>query len=193
MVNAHEQEALTFTAPVTPGEYPYVCTFPRHWMRMYGVMVVVENLDAWLKHPIAPVDPVGSNRSLVKNWTVDDLRPHLESGLRGRSPEIGKRLFVEASCAQCHKAGDLVAGNVGPELSQVMQRWKGDSLEVLREILDPSHRIDPKYVVNIVVTDAGETLTGIILKEDDDQVLILDNPESPEARRHPRRGGRWNS
>ncbi|MCA9071968.1 MAG: azurin, partial [Planctomycetaceae bacterium] len=39
MVQVGKLERLTFTAPKEPGEYPYVCTFPRHWMRMYGVMV----------------------------------------------------------------------------------------------------------------------------------------------------------
>jgi len=31
---------LTFTAPKTPGDYPYVCTFPGHWRIMNGVMEV---------------------------------------------------------------------------------------------------------------------------------------------------------
>ena len=47
MVQSRQQERLTFTAPSEAGEYPFVCTFPRHWMRMYGVMVVVKDLDAW--------------------------------------------------------------------------------------------------------------------------------------------------
>jgi azurin len=62
MVNVGKLERLTFTAPPEPGEYPYVCTFPRHWMRMYGVMVVVKDLDAWHKNPVKPKDPIGSNR-----------------------------------------------------------------------------------------------------------------------------------
>ena len=52
MVPADKKALLTFTAPSEPGEYPYVCTFPQHWYRMYGVMVVVEDLDAWQKNPI---------------------------------------------------------------------------------------------------------------------------------------------
>lgn len=194
MVNAQQQTSLTFNAPAEPGEYPYVCTFPRHWMRMYGVMVVVEDLDAWLKHPTTPTDPVGSNRSFVQNWTIDDFA-ELESGLRGRSPEIGKRLFVEASCAQCHRAGDLLAGdllagdllagnlmtgNVGPDLSGVMARWKGSQRDVLLEILEPSHRIDPKYVVEIVLTEAGQTLTGLVTDESDDTISLLENPEAAQ-------------
>jgi uncharacterized protein len=31
---------LTFTAPTTPGDYPFICTFPGHWRIMNGVMQV---------------------------------------------------------------------------------------------------------------------------------------------------------
>ena len=48
---------LTFTAPAKPGEYPFVCTFPGHWVRMYGVMLVVEDLEAWEAKPTVPTDP----------------------------------------------------------------------------------------------------------------------------------------
>ena len=53
MVPPAKSERLTFTAPTEPGQYPYVCTFPRHWMRMYGVMLVVDDLAAWQQNPVA--------------------------------------------------------------------------------------------------------------------------------------------
>jgi azurin len=58
LLNWAESERLNFVAPTQPGEYPFACTFPGHWVRMYGVMLVVENLDAWEAKPTAPVDPV---------------------------------------------------------------------------------------------------------------------------------------
>ena len=179
MVPAGGQERMTFTAPAEPGEYPYVCTFPRHWMRMYGVMVVVPDLDQWLSNPSPPADPLGSNRSFVRHWRVDDLEAELDRGLRGRSPEIGRRIYAEATCAQCHRlAGE--GGAVGPELTDVMQRWKGDRAAVLREILEPSHRIEPKYAVHLVVTDEGRTFSGIISAQDKRTISLLVNPESGE-------------
>ncbi|MGB0582020.1 MAG: PVC-type heme-binding CxxCH protein [Limisphaerales bacterium] len=33
-------EVLRFTAPTEPGNYPYVCTFPGHWLVMNGEMIV---------------------------------------------------------------------------------------------------------------------------------------------------------
>jgi azurin/DNA-binding transcriptional ArsR family regulator len=58
LLNGGEMERLTFTAPQKPGEYPYLCTFPGHWVRMYGVMLVVEKLDAWEAAPTVPTDPM---------------------------------------------------------------------------------------------------------------------------------------
>jgi len=179
MVPADQKATLTFTAPTTSGEYPYVCTFPQHWYRMYGVMVVVNDLDAWLKNPVEPANPIGSNRSFVQAWKVDDLKDELESGIRGRSPEIGKRLFVEASCAGCHKMQGE-GGAIGPELTDVFARWKGDRVGILREVLEPSHKVDAKYVMQRILTVDGRTVTGVLLSEDDDKVTLLSNPEAKE-------------
>lgn len=41
MLNPHESETLTFTAPEKPGDYPYVCTFPGHALTMRGSMKVM--------------------------------------------------------------------------------------------------------------------------------------------------------
>ena len=35
-----ETVEVTFKAPSTPGTYPYLCTFPGHWMVMNGEMIV---------------------------------------------------------------------------------------------------------------------------------------------------------
>ncbi|MGB7324942.1 MAG: c-type cytochrome [Rubripirellula sp.] len=179
MVPAHGEARLTFTAPTQPGEYPFVCTFPQHWYRMYGVMVVTENLDQWLKNPVEPANPIGSNRTFVQSWTIDDFKDKLDQGMVGRTPEFGKRIFTEASCAGCHKvAGE--GGVIGPELTDVMTRWKGDRMGVLREILDPSHKIDAKYMMQRILTVDGRTITGVLVKEDDDNVSLMSSPEAKE-------------
>lgn len=182
MVPAREQAVLTFTAPTDPGEYPYVCTFPRHWMRMYGVMVVVDDLDAWQKQPVIPRDPIGSNRHFVQAWKVGDFQELLPAGLRGRTNRIGEKLFVEATCAQCHKLGEVGVGQVGPDLSSVFSRWQGDPAAVLREVLDPSQHIDDKYAVHIVLTVDGQTISGLIVEDSPQALSLLENPESKQPR-----------
>ena len=40
MVNPHQKETITFTAPEETGDYPFVCTFPGHAMIMNGTFRV---------------------------------------------------------------------------------------------------------------------------------------------------------
>jgi putative heme-binding domain-containing protein len=40
IVAPQEQFAISFRAPAVPGRYPYLCTFPGHWMVMNGEMIV---------------------------------------------------------------------------------------------------------------------------------------------------------
>ena len=40
LVNSGQSFKLTFKAPATPGDYPFICTFPGHWQLMTGVMKV---------------------------------------------------------------------------------------------------------------------------------------------------------
>lgn len=179
LVASDTQVRLTFDAPTEPGEYPYVCTFPQHWYRMYGVMVVVEDLDQWLSDPQEPANPIGNNRSFVKSWSVRDLEAEIDAGVRGRTDSIGARLFNEASCRGCHQlAGE--GGVIGPDLSKVVAKWKGNRAELLREILEPSHRVDEAYQMQKILTVDGQTLTGIRISEDKEKVVLMSNPEATE-------------
>jgi azurin len=40
LVQPGQSDSVEFTAPAEPGDYPYICTFPGHWMIMQGVMKV---------------------------------------------------------------------------------------------------------------------------------------------------------
>jgi putative heme-binding domain-containing protein len=186
MVQAAKQERLTFDAPATPGEYPFVCTFPNHWLRMYGVMVVVDDLDAFLQSPREPVDPIGNQRSFVKNWKLADFpAEELAMGLRGRSETQGAKIFKEATCGQCHQMR-AEGGKVGPDLTDVLQRWKGDMHAVLREILEPSHKIDAKYANHSILTESGQVFSGVMVAEDKDNVWLVSSPDQPQPTRIPR-------
>lgn len=58
LINGGESTTLSFDAPTAPGEYIYVCTYPGHFVRMYGVMLVVNDIEAWESNPKAPTDPL---------------------------------------------------------------------------------------------------------------------------------------
>ncbi len=42
LVQPNQSETIEFTAPTEAGDYPYMCTFPGHWMLMRGVMHVTK-------------------------------------------------------------------------------------------------------------------------------------------------------
>ena len=46
LVNPQQTVKLIFTAPDKPGDYPFICTFPGHWLIMNGVMKVVKGKQA---------------------------------------------------------------------------------------------------------------------------------------------------
>ncbi len=41
LIGIGQTDLIEFTAPTTPGDYPYLCTFPGHWRMMQGVLKVV--------------------------------------------------------------------------------------------------------------------------------------------------------
>ena len=166
-----ERTVMTFDAPAEPGEYPFVCTFPQHWYRMYGVMVVAADLDTYLANPVEPADPIGNNRSLVRNWKVDDFPKSLDEQLRGRTASIGSSIFAEATCLGCHQIGGQ-GGRVGPALDKITEKYKGDAHAVLVHILEPSRTIEEKYKTRLILTRDGETLSGTVSKETDDVVEL---------------------
>jgi azurin len=42
MAKPGETSEVTFTAPTEPGDYPYICTYPGHYMMMKGVLTVTK-------------------------------------------------------------------------------------------------------------------------------------------------------
>jgi azurin len=40
LIQPGQKAELSFTAPNTPGSYPYLCTFPGHWRIMRGILIV---------------------------------------------------------------------------------------------------------------------------------------------------------
>ena len=57
-----QTETLRIPAIRDAGTYEFVCTFPGHWLIMYGQLVVTKDVDAYLKqNPIAAKPAAASN------------------------------------------------------------------------------------------------------------------------------------
>jgi len=160
---------LAFDAPTEPGDYPYVCTFPGHWRRMSGTMTVVKDLEAYL------AAHVQSEQPKVTEWKIEDLAADAPKSAFGRNLENGKQFFTQLACVQCHKLGN--AGYAyGPELTGVLAKYKGDRATVLQQILEPSKIIEDRYRNITFSMKDGESVAGMVLKEDADSVTIQAGP-----------------
>lgn len=160
---------LAFTAPAEPGEYPYVCTFPGHWRRMSGTMAVVTNVEAYL------ASHAESEKPKITEWRLEDLSSELSKAAFGRNLEIGKKLFTQLLCVQCHKLGKEGYA-YGPELDGVFTKYKNDRAAVLQQILEPSKVIDERYRNFTFELKSDEPVTGMIVKEDTQTVTLQSGP-----------------
>jgi putative heme-binding domain-containing protein len=190
LLQPRESQKLSWTAPSQPGVYPYVCTYPGHWRRMFGALYVVDNLDEYL----ADSDAYLASHSLViKDELLKDTRPRtewkfedLETAVRligSRSgtdhehykPSFsnGKHLFEVANCIACHRL-EGKGNEFGPDLTKLDSKLT--PADILKDIIEPSSRINEKYETYVFETQSGKVLTGIILEESSQGVKIIENP-----------------
>jgi azurin len=58
---------LAFNAPADEGDYPFICTFPGHWLRMAGILTVTRDLEAYLaSHALA-------QKPKLTDWKLADF------------------------------------------------------------------------------------------------------------------------
>jgi putative heme-binding domain-containing protein len=177
-----ESQALTYEVPQTPGVYPYVCTYPGHWRRMYGALYVVENPDEYQAQPEAylAAHKLEVRDQLLKSigrnteWTYDDLIGEVKMLPPGRSFEVGKNLFKVSSCVGCHKLNNE-GQEFGPDLAKLDAK-KHNTDYLLRSMLEPSKEIDEKFQSYTFVLDSGKVVTGLIVAETPEEVKVLVDP-----------------
>jgi putative heme-binding domain-containing protein len=181
LLSPRDLQRVRFTAPSQPGIYPYVCTYPGHWRRMYGAMYVVADLDEYLadsegylaKHPLPIRDDLLKYNRPRKEWKYDDLAGAVAQLKDGRSFSNAKHLFEVANCVACHKLNGA-GTEVGPDLAKLEAKYT--PTDILRDILEPSFRINEKYQSYRFELDSGKVVTGLILKETPQDVMVITDP-----------------
>ena len=53
MIEPGMRTSLKMKAPETVGDYEYICTYPEHWLVMFGKLVVVDDLEKYLESRLA--------------------------------------------------------------------------------------------------------------------------------------------
>ncbi len=181
LLQPRDAQRLNFTAPKTPGVYPYVCTYPGHWRRMFGALYVVNDLDEYLldpegylsKNPLPMADELLKYNRPRKEWKLEELASAVEQLDHGRSFANGKQMFQIANCVACHKLNG-VGLEMGPDLAKPDPKLT--RLDILKDILDPSQKINEKFYTYVFELQSGKQITGLILEENSDIVKAVENP-----------------
>lgn len=186
LVQPEQTDSIFFEVPKEPGIYPYVCTYPGHWRRMYGALYVVADLKAYEADPAAylAANKLEMKDDLLKylgrntDWQLDDLKGDvMHLAHRANNFAVGESLFKAAACIGCHKLNGK-GNNVGPDLTKLPPEYS--KVDVLDHILNPSKKVDRKYQSNVISLTSGKVLTGLIVEENDDQLKLIDNPSAPD-------------
>ena len=101
------------------------------------------------------------------------LRPEQILALNGDAVR-GRQVFFETAgvqCKNCHQIQNE-GKELGPDLTTIGK--KNDRVQLLESILEPSKRIDPKYVTYLVETESGQLFTGLLVKKDETEVVLRD-------------------
>ena len=197
LVDHGQEEVIEFTAPTTEGAYPYICSFPGHHLLMRGTLFVTDDLKGFLaKNP--------QHVTKVTEWKISDFANDLSRVGQQRNYARGQQLFTTLACMQCHKLGSenvaQVAGHghgshhgashhsagpslaIGPNLNDVVRKYRGEAKAVLHEILEPSRNIEEKYRKITLELEDGSILAGNVVAEDRETVTIYTAP--PLAKEH---------
>jgi putative heme-binding domain-containing protein len=114
-------------------------------------------------------------------WTMSDFP---EVGRRFAPAEAdaptsarGMQTFMKAQCVQCHAVGGIGA-TLGPDLAESVKKLQGK--ELLQQILEPSSNIHPKFQTLQFVLESGETVTGVVVREESQAIYVAKNLLKPD-------------
>ncbi len=123
--------------------------------------------------------PAAPARRFVKAYTVEELVPVVDEGLKHRRDfDRGRTLFAAGSCFACHRY-DNEGGSTGPDLTGVSGRFS--TRDLLESIILPSKVISDQYGAVTIATSDGKVVTGRIMNLNNDTIMLNTNMLDPSA------------
>jgi len=95
----------------------------------------------------------------------------------------GRQVFFNTNgvaCKNCHRI-QKEGKEIGPDLTTIGKKLT--PAQLLESILEPSKRIDPKYVTYLAETTKGRLFTGLLVEKNDEEVVLKDAQD--KSRRIP--------
>ncbi len=112
-------------------------------------------------------------------WVLDELSAAARAGMKGRSFDRGRKMFGAAACFACHRFGNE-GGMTGPDLTGSGGRYNPHDL--LDQILNPSKEINEQFVPSILTKNNGDTVTGVVVNLNGDNVILNTDLSDPNQR-----------
>lgn len=170
---------------------------PDYFTQYTGEAALGANLNGWrtgyLKGELAKDDPAG--KKLLDNVISIDKKgaqvvPYLQillgkdssaleqrnkamqalADMKGGDAENGKQVF-RRNCLACHKVYDE-GQDYGPDMMKVGMRL--NKYKLVESIIDPNADVDKKYLSTLISTSSGKIVTGLLVSENKDEVVIFD-------------------
>ena len=96
------------------------------------------------------------------------------AGMKG-NPSKGREVF-QRNCVACHKVGAGEGNEYGPNLDKVAERSK-TRVKLIESLIDPNAEVDAKYLSTKIERLSGGVVTGLVISEDKDKIVIFDGKE----------------
>lgn len=128
------------------------------------------------KSPLEQMAEVFAGRTTTTDWKLETLAPLVEGKLKKRNFENGRKMFGAAGCFACHRFGNE-GGMTGPDLTSAGGRYSARDL--LDAILNPSKEINEQFAPIVITRTDGETVSGVIVNLNNDNVMVNTDPANP--------------
>ncbi len=126
----------------------------------------------------APAWKPSQDRKFVKDWAVADLEASLSEVASDRNFVQGRIAFNDAQCLACHRLGNE-GGSVGPELAGAGSKYS--RRDILDSLLEPSKVVSDQFQNMTIVKTDGDDVTGRIIDENAERIIVLPNMLAPET------------
>ncbi len=115
----------------------------------------------------------GGVTSGPKQLSPAEMESMIDDVLANGDPASGESIYrrAELNCIKCHAIGGA-GGKVGPDMVSLGATAQLDYL--INALLDPNKQVKENYHTQIVVTNEGQTVSGILVRESDSDVLLRD-------------------
>ncbi|HEX3998428.1 MAG TPA: heme-binding protein [Pirellulales bacterium] len=121
--------------------------------------------------------PLMPPRPFVKKYTMAEVLPLIQAGLKHRNFDRGHEMFAAANCFRCHRF-QSEGTTVGPDLTGCSGRFNVHDL--LESVVEPSKVIADQYRATIFVLADGRTVVGRISNFSGDSIMVAPNLLAPD-------------